>query len=677
MEGVNIAIPAVVGLSKLMGSEGFGGGGGGSGVGIGVSVIEAVTCDTTDGVSVVVGSSIDGCISFLGRKDVSVSPIPSESYFLEKTKHANEISVIQHVDATEEMKIGGKNSSPLVVEPSIEGKQKQKRSYKVSRSNSGSVKRSRIARMEVPANEAGLCGANEKSQLTKQKNSSSTKRSDKRNGKIASRNKSDSFSFKAGLSSFNSSGGGNSFLGLYGLKSDLRDVTEGMEELSVNELLNGSYMCPSFSQHKKAEDIKADSNESILHSVKKAVSVLMLPRPIKGQSSVEVKVSSNQKVLTYSFVSSLSPSSRRENDEDIACASDISSCNKAWDQNTKDVTTPHILLDSPLHQPKHVLERLSLPPAQDLETLLLDVTKQSGPSKSNPDLRGKMSQRTGLPPFPWSNVNGSHCKSTDTNKPSSSKTSCQGRWVKMGDASNTEITAGFLKDFESLAFDSSLVPLVSRQIRSSEDGSRASASVIVPLPDHGLTMSYLPLKVPSESGCSLKSKTEDDLSPRVLAAARTLCDIATQSLKQNPNGILRPSSKPSKSKMNVKSIGGATISNTTSDNNRRKLIDEGLPLPLKKPKLHKNSDKDKDRDHPHHNNGPLRLLSWSIPPRSSRTAPFNSLRHSFSETKCSNGNIVKQQPSYRLPPPPSSRITADKSRKVVSVELNGEGSKLS
>lgn len=53
----------------------------------------------------------------------------------------------------------------------------------------------------------------DKPQTAKAKTAVSGKRSEKRNGKI-SKNKCDSFSVKAGLSSFSSAAGGNNMLGM-------------------------------------------------------------------------------------------------------------------------------------------------------------------------------------------------------------------------------------------------------------------------------------------------------------------------------------------------------------------------------------------------------------------------------------------------------------------------------
>ena len=59
---------------------------------------------------------------------------------------------------------------------------------------------------------------------------------------------------------------------MYGLKSDIHDVTQLVDELSLSELLDRSYKCPNLYQDKGKK--VADTNESILSYVKKACSVL-------------------------------------------------------------------------------------------------------------------------------------------------------------------------------------------------------------------------------------------------------------------------------------------------------------------------------------------------------------------------------------------------------------------
>ncbi|KAJ0559209.1 hypothetical protein HanHA300_Chr06g0197791 [Helianthus annuus] len=116
----------------------------------------------------------------------------------------------------------------------------------------------------------------DKTYAAKQKTSVSGKRSEKRNGKL-SKNKCDIFSIKAGLSSFRSSAGGNSVLGIYGSKRDICDFAKHVDEVSLNELLDGSYKCPD--SIKVKEQSTEGLNGSFLLSVREACSVLHLQKP--------------------------------------------------------------------------------------------------------------------------------------------------------------------------------------------------------------------------------------------------------------------------------------------------------------------------------------------------------------------------------------------------------------
>ncbi|KAF5800835.1 hypothetical protein HanRHA438_Chr06g0250241 [Helianthus annuus] len=169
---------------------------------------------------------------------------------------------------------------------------KQRKSAKAARSNGNSSRRSRAAHMEASLNvteivdvnnlpeELGSCPEKyniaDKTHAAKRKTSVSGKRSEKRNGKL-SKSKCDIFSIKAGLSSFRSSAGGNSVLGIYGSKRDICDFAKHVDEVSLNELLDGSYKCPD--SIKVKEQSTEGLNGSFLLSVREACSVLHLQKP--------------------------------------------------------------------------------------------------------------------------------------------------------------------------------------------------------------------------------------------------------------------------------------------------------------------------------------------------------------------------------------------------------------
>ncbi|KAA8522458.1 hypothetical protein F0562_013181 [Nyssa sinensis] len=642
MDAVEFPLPVAVTVSKLMGSDGFGGAGAGGG-GVGV-VVKEVQAHESDQVSILVGSSTERCSSLLSRKDEMGAVNASETALWNKMRdvevyrHASQLSSFHIDDASEDINFGSTNSSLLLM-PRSEVKQVERKSGKVAKSSSGCSRRSRMAQMEVSINEHGAddikgtsselgaypakCNIAEKTQVAKQKNHLNVKRGDKRIGKVPIKSKYDSFSLKAGLLSFSSSTGVNNMIGVYGLKQDIYDVTKHVDELSLNELLDGSYKCPSFARDKGKR--AANLNENIMNSD---------------------KVTVTKEIPTLQ----------------------MDQCIKFQDSRSK-LKSPANMLDFPLYQPEDILERIALPPPKDLESLLLDAAKPALSSRNNTDPRlGKpLSHRAGLPPFPWSHSSGGHCKSnTDAVKLSTSRSTCQGRWVKIGNSATSlpGTTTDFLVDFESLAYDHTLVPSAGLKLGPLDNENVPSTSLSIPSHEWGL---------PS-STCSTASQVPPaEHSPRVLAAAQTLCEIATHSLKQNPHGMIRWPKKPSQKAMKARKLKSDEKSEEILASPKA-IKDFNKIIPSKKPKLSLN-----EKSHDLGQTITMRKVpvTWSTP-RSSRYSPGKSLRDSIAETKHDNANIVKQ--SCMLPPP--SRVldkacnSHQKLRKLVPMEWNRTGGKL-
>lgn len=105
---------------------------------------------------------------------------------------------------------------------------------------------------------------------------------------------------------------------------------------------------------------------------------------------------------------------------------------------------------------------MTLPPSKDLESLLQDAAKPSQYSRSASEQRtGKQITRgVRLPPFPWSHTFNGHCKtSSDSAKLLSNRTTCHGRWVRIGNvASSLGAPIDCFTDLESLTYDQNLVP---------------------------------------------------------------------------------------------------------------------------------------------------------------------------------------------------------------------------
>ncbi|KAK3011401.1 hypothetical protein RJ639_011047 [Escallonia herrerae] len=541
-----------------MGSERFGGGGG--------NAVGELKARETERASISVRPSIDTCSSFIAKKDEVHVANASEPAFWNKMpdvklcRRASELSNFDDDDADRDLNIASQSTS-------------QRNSGKVARNCSGYSKRSRVAQMEVSLNETGGCDIKgvskelgsspakcnsaaitktgnlvlcalfdvfnvEKTQMAKQKHNLNGKRGDKRNGKVQ-KSKCDSFSLKAGLVSFSSAAGGNNILGVYGSKPEISDITKHVDELSLNELLDGTCKCPGSikDKGKKATNL----NDNLLHPVREACSVLRLRKNVRTQNSVESDSSHNLKVPTCLVSSGSSVASRYDADKTDIYATNLSSCNKDSSSNLR---SPSDMLEFPLCQPKDILERLALPPPKDLEFLLLDAAKPAAASKNNSDLRfGKtVSHRSGLPPFTWSHASNGHCKSnSDAIKSSTTRNICQGRWVKIRNpATFLGATDDFLADLPSLTYDNSLVPSGGENSHPSEYENAHAYTSFTSFTE-GLSSSST-VVAPSEV-------PPDGHSPRLLAAAHTLCDIATYSFKQNPHGLIRWPKKPSQKAM--------------------------------------------------------------------------------------------------------------------------------
>ncbi|KAL4570733.1 hypothetical protein LXL04_026394 [Taraxacum kok-saghyz] len=467
MDSVELPLPATI-VTKIMRSSGCSGGGGVTMVELLGSQSERETCSS----------------SFHPEKDDNCNANNSRPVFWNKmseedlyrssgqlSSHRSEETFVDH---------------DMAYVP--EAKHSQRKSGKSSRSNGSSSRRSRAAHMEASMNLTGVIDPNDlqkehgKYNISgKQKTSVSGKRSDKRNGKIP-KNKCDSFSVKAGLSSFSSSAGGNNILGVYGSKHsfDLCEFGKHVDEVSLTELLEGTYKCPDINKEKKTETL----NGSILLSVREACSILQLQNPSQSQSQSQTP---NATPVDGTHISGVIIN----DDNTKSDTADPSSCNKLDNSNT---STDHTnILQSPLFPPKDVLDRLSLLPPKDLDLMLLDSMKPTSTSK--------VQNGGSLPTFPWSHISGGHFKANpDMAKSTPSKNTCQGRWAKMGNkfTSGGKSKTCYLKDFEGLTYDESLVPLTG------------------------------PTENEKSQPPSIPSKNPGGNSSGVLSAAQTLCDIAAR-----------------------------------------------------------------------------------------------------------------------------------------------------
>ncbi|KAK8587331.1 hypothetical protein V6N12_021828 [Hibiscus sabdariffa] len=526
-----------------------------------------------------------------------------------------------------------------------------RKASKMLSSSSGCSKRARVGQLEDTMISNGVddvkdandklgcnstkCNLPDKTQMSRQKNSFSGKRGERKNFKVPMKPKFDYFSKKAGFASFTMASGGNNFLGLYGLKSDdINDVTELVEDLSLNELLDGIYEHPILGIEKGRK--ATNTTENFLHSVKKVFSILPVRR-VQSHNVADIDSSSHMKMPLCPLSSVSISASSVNGDKEDTCSVDPSPCNN--DSSAKH-EMPASLPDFSLCQPKDILERLALPPPKDLDSLLLDATKPSSSSRNNSDTRSgkQLLRRASLPPFPWSHtING--CRTNpDAVKLLSNKSMCQGRWVKIPNTSSSpETTTGCFTNLESLAYDPSLIPSFPKL--GNLEGEIASPSGTLRLcEERGAPLATYSkaFNVPQVGHC-----------PRILAAARTLCDIATKPLRQNPDGIIRWPKKPSQKAMKARKTKSIEKSDeiyatTSSLLGSDKLLrcDTDLIILSKRPKL---SVVENKKDLNHINGVRKGPMAWSTP-KSSRSSPGKSV----SEIRHSTANVVKP-PCVNLP----------------------------
>lgn len=622
MDAVELPLPAAI-VTKIMRSSGCGGGGGVTRVELLGNQSERETCSS----------------SFLPEKDNNCNANGSRPVFWNKmseedlyrstgqlSSHRSEETFVDH-DMT---------SVP-------EAKQSHRKSGKSSRSNGSSSKRSRAAHMEASMNLTGVIDANDLQKehgssypgkynvSAKQKTTVSGKRSDKRNGKIP-KSKCDSFSVKAGLSSFSSSAGGNNILGVYGSKHDICDFGKHVDEVSLNELLDGSYKCPDSmkDKEKKTEAV----NGRILLSVREACSILQLKKP--GQTSQTPNVTPvDGNHNASSSLPNAAISGANMNDDNKGDAGDPSSCKKV------DVTDLTNILQFPLFPPKDVLDRLSLLPPKDLDLMLLDSMKPTSTSK--------VQNGGSLPTFPWSHISGGHFKANpDVVKSTPSKSTCQGRWAKMGKTNtslgDTTTTKTYLADFESLSYNENLVPLGRKWTGPTENEKS---------------------QPPSTSNATA-SKNPGGNSAGVLSAAQTLCDIAARYRKQDQIGTVRWQKKSS----SQKSIRQTTTTTTKlmSDEKLEKAL---FAIPSSRPVVGPTND---IKTHTQKKlrvstNDPTNKAHYHWPtttPQSSRSSPNKSFKNVSMEQSNSNNSPMKR--SITTTPPGKLLNKPPKLRKLVPME---------
>ncbi|KAL5551856.1 hypothetical protein UlMin_002032 [Ulmus minor] len=678
MDAVELPYPVdFAATSKLMGSEGYGRDG--------VTMKELEACES-DRVSAIVNPSSECCSSFLGDKAVArainASEFPSWDKIPrpEPCKQEIQLPLNQGEALSGIFHDSGKNG--ILLTPKTEGLQLERKAGKVSRSGSLYPKRPRVVQLQDPITQAGVDGIKDashklqKTHVVKQKNNFCGKRGDKRSLRVPSKTKYDSSSVKSGLTNFASGAGGNNFLGAYGLKSDNHDVTKHLDDLSLDKLLDGNYQCPSLGKDKGKK--AANLNESFLPSIRKACSILQpFPRTVLPENIAEMDSCSNKKMSQWLLSSISNEASGVNCDTRESSVIDVPSSNEVSCMKPE---TPANPLNLQLHQPKEILQRLALPPPKDLDSLLLDAAKTSSSSKNIPESRSgkQISRRVNLPPFPWSHSSsGSGRNCSDAVKLSTTRSTCEGRWVKVGKnftSSPGSATSNFM-DLELLAYDHSLVP---PGLKTSSNNKISPNITLNPNKRERDSSALTCSKGPGGKGNHPRNAGH---CPKLLVAAQTLCDMATRTLRPNQDRMGWPKKssqkvmKARKLKPNEKTEEAhvTAVAAVARCSNLARSDDQIIPS--KKPRLSNNHNNKKDL-----NGIRKEVFNWSSTLKSSRSSPSKTLKDYIADARHSTSNVVKQS---SLMPPPPARVSENASsnlqklRKSMTIEWNRGRDRLS
>ncbi|XP_051129615.1 uncharacterized protein LOC127250383 [Andrographis paniculata] len=533
---VKVALPAAVAEARLTGSaEGLGGGGGGGGSDV---VVRELRLHKEDLCSL--GGKKDDVHAANASEPPAWHKISNPELRVEVCRpsdsmHSNDASN-DHGLQTMNPHSSDKDTKPLL-----------QKSCKVIKYNSGYNKKSGVIQMEGCRSKTGqdetvvspelasppvISNISEKHQMAKQK-SSTSRRGDKRIGKVKQKTKSDTLSLKNGLVAFNSAAGGSNFFGMYGLKPDVVDITKYASEQPLDVLLHGNYTC--LSSGKDRGKTSSDSNNNLLQSVRKAWSIIQPRKVYTVQLGSETDSSSIQN-FSSSMVLDNSEEIQPECDKVENCVADPPSSDPVQesDSNIKKFN----LAETSLYQPKDMLDHIVLPSPKDLDLLLSETIKTSTP-KNSTDARSvkPISNRTGLPPFSWSTSFSANSKlGSEAMKLSLNRAICQGGWLKVNNSPALhKDVVNLLEGFESLSFNQTLVP----SFTPTSDRRECEITRI----ERALSTS---------SVCSTSKAFTDDYS-QVCSAARTLLDLSSHSNGLNPCSTTKSLKRPAWMAMKAKS----------------------------------------------------------------------------------------------------------------------------
>lgn len=103
--------------------------------------------------------------------------------------------------------------------------------------------------------------------------------------------------------------------GFYGLKSENRDITKLVDDLSLIDILEGTFKCPSLGKEKGKKSANAD--DKLTSSVRKAFSVLQPLRRGQSQNIAEIDICEDKKMSSVLSSASVAESGAEGDYRDI------------------------------------------------------------------------------------------------------------------------------------------------------------------------------------------------------------------------------------------------------------------------------------------------------------------------------------------------------------------------
>ncbi|XBI26210.1 hypothetical protein VPH35_050982 [Triticum aestivum] len=347
-------------------------------------------------------------------------------------------------------------------------------------------------------------------------------------------------------------------LGAHGLKSDIRDITNHIENLTLSELLDGTYKYSSLGREKGKKVLH--TKDELLVSVRKAFFMLSDMDSSPGKDG------------------NFTPSPRLH-----------SATTSSSDIKDQCSDKPSSLVKDPLQTevcnvcPKDILSRLTLPQGHDLDSLLSAGSESSatGPSMTT--------HGASLPPFTWSHSQaGVYRPSVDSGKHGSSRSNTHWQWLRVGSYPTSQ-------DYEDLPVHqiddllqemdmakSSIIDSCSRQsnLCCTESTSGSLGQTIYSRKtesEHGPQQLH-PLDHVGSSDSFQRNDGERSLlkarqaSRKILCAAETLCDMRRSTEGWSPqvysNGTINlPKSPPDKVKARKPSSPFGTAESSSGSRN--------------------------------------------------------------------------------------------------------------